>query len=120
MNQNDPKHTPEKQAAGPLGMIGITVLGLFLFASFAGFIKVLVTEGPSSAMDRAPGGFIVFLVISAILYIFTTAYLADKGQKNIARVMAWLGAAALGLFVLTVIPTCSNQTSGPAEIYYRR
>lgn len=122
MNQNEPdKKIPDKQSVGLLNGIGMAVLGLFLLAGFVGFIKVLVTEGFSSAAKQAPGGLIVFLIIAAVAYIFTTAYLADKGHKSIARAMAWSGAAFLGFFVLTALPTCSNEgTTDPTELYYRK
>ena len=102
---------PKKKENGPLSILLMVAVGLFVLAVFLGFFVLWVQEGWSDASQKNPVGGAMFFIALGITYLIAIPILKDKGYRALSNVMLWLAVAAGGLFMVSHIPSCNN-TSG--------
>lgn len=115
----DDEKSQGKAKVGFWGWLSIAFLGVFLGASLLAFLKLLIEDGWSSATQKHPTGALLFFIALAIGYFFAIL-VVEKKNKNAARKMIWVAVAAIGLFVISLFPSCHDDNRAPTDLYYRR
>lgn len=111
---------PKKEQNGPLSILLMVVVGLFVLAVFLGFFVLWAREGWSAATQKNPVGGAMFFMALGVLYLIAIPILKDKGYRTLASGMLWLAVAGGGLFLVSHIPSCNTSGEFPADRPYRK
>ncbi len=109
------------QKSAPLSTFITVIFSLVLAAVFLGFFVLWAKEGWAVAVQKNPGGEILFFVVLGALYIVSIPWLKDKGYSIVPNIMFWVAIVLGSLFFLTLLPSCNDQNvEFPVDRPYRK
>lgn len=114
------KPEEKEKKNGPLAILLMVVVGLFVAAVFLGFFVLWAREGWTAATEKNPAGGAIFMLLLGLLYLMAIPALWDKGQKSLAKLLAGVAAFAALTFLLGVFPSCSDSSNFNTDRPYRK